>query len=133
MRIWCILSVILIKSVQFSSVIQSCLTLCDPMSHATSLSITISRSSLKLMSIESVMPSSHLILCCTLLLLPPIPPSIRVWTTSREDQPPTTACYAAPYAIMQHEEATLWRRFRVGRVCVVARRNISSHIRRMPM
>ena len=45
-----------------------------------SLSITISRSSLKLTSIESVMPSSHLILCCPLLLLPPIPPSIRVFS-----------------------------------------------------
>ena len=42
-----------------------------------SLSITNSRSSLKLMSIESVMPSSRLILCRPLLLLPPIPPSIR--------------------------------------------------------
>ena len=41
-----------------------------------SLSITNSQSSLRLMSIESVMPSSHLILCCPLLLLPPIPPSI---------------------------------------------------------
>ena len=47
--------------------------------HQASLSITNSRSSLKLMSIESVMPSSHLILCCPLLLLPPIPPSIRVF------------------------------------------------------
>ena len=44
------------------------------------MSITISRSSLKLTSIESVMPSSHLILCCPLLLLPPIPPSIRVFS-----------------------------------------------------
>ena len=43
-----------------------------------SLSITISRSSLRLTSIESVMPSSHLILGHPLLLLPPIPPSIRV-------------------------------------------------------
>ena len=43
-----------------------------------SLSITNSRSLLKLMSIESVMPSIHLILCHPLLLLPPIPPSIRV-------------------------------------------------------
>ena len=43
-----------------------------------SLSITNSQSSLKLMSIESVMPSSHLILCRTLLLPPPILPSIRV-------------------------------------------------------
>ena len=45
-----------------------------------SLFITNSRSSLKIMSIESVMPSSHLILCRPLLLLPPIPPSIRVFS-----------------------------------------------------
>ena len=45
-----------------------------------SLSITNSRSSLRLMSIKSVMPSSHLILCRPLLLLPPIPPSIRVFS-----------------------------------------------------
>ena len=45
-----------------------------------SLSITNSRGSLRLMSIESVMPSSHLILCRPLLLLPPIPPSIRVFS-----------------------------------------------------
>ena len=69
-------------SVQFSSVAQSCLTLCDPMNRSmqASLSITNSRSSLRLTSIESVMPSSHLILCPPLLLLPPIPPSIRVTT-----------------------------------------------------
>ena len=45
-----------------------------------SLSITNSRSLLNLVSIESVMPSSHLILCRPLLLLPPIPPSIRVFS-----------------------------------------------------
>ena len=45
-----------------------------------SLSITNSRSSLRLRSIESVMPSSHLILCCPLFLLPPIPPSITVFS-----------------------------------------------------
>ena len=45
-----------------------------------SLSITNSRSLLKLMLIESVMPSSHLILCCPLLLLPTVPPSIRVFS-----------------------------------------------------
>ena len=45
-----------------------------------SLSITNSRSSLRLTSIESVMPSSHLILCHPLLLLPSIPPSIRVFS-----------------------------------------------------
>ena len=62
------------SSVQFSSVAQSCPTLCDPMNRSTpglpALVITNSRSSLRLPSIESVMPSSHLILCRPLLLLP---------------------------------------------------------------
>ena len=48
--------------------------------HQASLSITNSRSSLKLMSIKSVMPSIHLILCHPLLFLPIIPPSIRVFS-----------------------------------------------------
>ena len=48
--------------------------------HQASLSITNSQSSLRCTSIESVMPSSHLILSCPLLLLPPIPPSIRVFS-----------------------------------------------------
>ena len=70
-------------SIQFSSVAQSWLTLCSPTKRSTqaSLSITNSQSLLKPMSIESVMPSSHLILCCPLLLLPPIPPSIRVFSS----------------------------------------------------
>ena len=67
---------------QFSSVAPSCLTICDPRTaaHQASLSITNSWSSLKLMSIKLVMPSSHLILCRPLLLLPPILPSIRVFS-----------------------------------------------------
>ena len=71
-----------LSSVQLSSVAQSCLTLCDPMNCSTLglLSITKSRSSLKLTSIESVMPSGHLILCRPLFLLPPIPPSIKVFS-----------------------------------------------------
>ena len=48
--------------------------------HQASLSITNSQSSLRLTSIESVMPSSHHILCRPLLFLPPIPPSIRVFS-----------------------------------------------------
>ena len=55
---------------------QSCPTLRDQ----ASLFIINSRSSLKLTSIESVMPSSHLIFRCPLLLLPPIPPSIKVFS-----------------------------------------------------
>ena len=69
-------------SVQFSSVAQSCLPLCDPMNRSTkaSLSITNSRNLSKLMSIESVIPSSHLILCHPLLLPPSILPSLRVFS-----------------------------------------------------
>ena len=48
--------------------------------HQASLSITNSRSLFKLMSIESMMPSNHLILCCPLLLLPSVFPSIRVFS-----------------------------------------------------
>ena len=63
------------------SVTQSCLTLCNHMNCSMQfMSITDSWSSPKLMCIESVMPSSHLILCRLLLLLSPIPPSIRVFS-----------------------------------------------------
>ena len=69
---------------QFSSVPQSCLNLCDPMdcsvAHQASLSITNSLSLLKLISIELVRPSSHLILCRHLLLPPSIFASIRVFS-----------------------------------------------------
>jgi len=69
--------------VQFSSVSQLCPTLCDPWTAArqATLSITNSCSLLKLMSIELVMPSNHLILCCPLLLQPSIFPSIRVFSS----------------------------------------------------
>ena len=65
----------------FSSV-QSCLTLATPWTAArqASLSITISRSLPKLMPIELVMPSNHLVLCHPLLLLPSVFPSIRVFS-----------------------------------------------------
>ena len=69
-------------SVQFSLVAQSCPTLCEPWIAAcqASLSITNSRSSLRLTSIKSVMPCSHLILCRPLLLPLSIFPSIRVFS-----------------------------------------------------
>ena len=73
-----------IRLAQFSSVqLLSCARLfATPRTAArqASLFITNSRSSLTLTSIESVMPSSHLILCHPLLLLPPIPPSIKVFS-----------------------------------------------------
>ena len=72
----------IIKEVCWYSVVQSCPTLCDPWTaaHQASLSFTISWSLLKLMSIASVMPSNHLILCHPLLLLLSIFPNIRFFS-----------------------------------------------------
>ena len=70
------------RAYQIRSVAQSYLTLCDPMNCSTSgLPVHHQLPEFtKLMSIESVMPSSHLILCHPLLLLSPIPPSIRAFS-----------------------------------------------------
>ena len=80
-KIWgsCFKSVADFSSVQSLSCVQLFVT---PRTAAcqASLSITNSRSLIKLMSIKSVMPSNHLILCCPLLLLPSIFPSIRVFS-----------------------------------------------------
>ena len=80
-----VLSITEVSSGQFSSVQSlSCVWLFTTQwitAHQASLSITISHSSLKLTSIESLMPSSHLILCHPRLLLPLIPPSIRVFSS----------------------------------------------------
>ena len=72
-------------AVQFSSVAQSCLTLCDPWTTArqASLSVTNSQSSPKLMCIKLAIPSSHLILSCPLLLLPSIFPISGSFTMSQ--------------------------------------------------
>ena len=72
-----------IRDVLFSSVSQSCPTLCDYMdySNQASLSITNSWSLLRLVSIESVRPSNHLIVCHPLLLLPSVFDRIRVFSS----------------------------------------------------
>ena len=73
----------MINCIQFSSVQSlSLVRLCDPMNHSTP-GLPVHHQLLeftRLTSIESVIPSSHLILCHPLLLLPPIPPSIRVFS-----------------------------------------------------
>ena len=72
-----------ISDIQFSSVTQLCLTLCNPMECSTP-GLQVHRNSwslLKLMSIKSVMPSNRLILCCPLLLLSSIFTSIRVFSS----------------------------------------------------
>ena len=72
-------------AIQFSSVAQLCLTLCDTIDCSMpALPVHHQLPELpKLMSIDSVMPSNHLILCCPLLLLPSIFPSIRVFAMSQ--------------------------------------------------
>ena len=64
----------------FSSITQLCPTLCNPMNRSMPGLPVHHQSSLRLTSIESVMPSSHLILCQPLLILPPTPSSIRVFS-----------------------------------------------------
>ena len=83
-------------SVQFSSVAQSCPNLCDPMNCRTpGLPVHHQLRSLpKLMSIESVMPSNHLILCHPLLLLPSIFPSSRVFSNKSALHWPKYWCYS---------------------------------------
>ena len=71
------------SSWHFGSVAQSCPTFCDPMNCSSSPGFPVLhylQSLLKLMSIESVMSSNHLILCHSLLLLPSIFPSVRVFS-----------------------------------------------------
>ena len=67
--------------IQFSSVTQLCLTLCDTMNCSTPGLPVHHQLPEFTQTLESVMPSSHLILCHPLLLLPPIPPSIRVFSS----------------------------------------------------
>ena len=79
-----------------------------------SLSITNSRSSLKLMSIESVMPSSHLILCRPLLLLPPSPPSIRVFSSESTLRVRWPKYWSFSFSIIPSKEHPVLISFRMG-------------------
>ena len=87
-EIRCVFEIMFVKmpvkpsSVQLSSVTQSCLTLCDPMNHSTpGLPVHHQHPEFTQTHVHwVVMPSNHLILCHPLLLLPPIPPSIRVFS-----------------------------------------------------
>ena len=84
MQYWFLLQIkFCVNSVQFNSVTQSCLTLCNPMNHSTpGLPVHHQLPEFTQTHVHRVvMPSSHLILCCPLLLLPPIPPSIRVFSS----------------------------------------------------
>ena len=72
--------------------------------HLTFLSFTISWSFLKLMSIESVMPSNHLILCSPLLLLPSIFPSIRIFSNESALHIRWPKCWSFSFSISTSDE-----------------------------
>ena len=90
---------------QIRSVAQSCLTLCDPMNRSTpGLPVHHQLPEFTETSIESVMPSSHLILCRPLLLLPPIPPSIRVLSNESTLHMRWPKCWSFSFSIIPSKE-----------------------------
>ena len=97
-----------LSSVQFSSVqsLSRVRLFVTPWitAHQASLFITNSRSSLRITSIESVMPSSHLILCRPLFLLPLIPPSIRVFSNESTLRMKWPKCWSFSFSIILSKE-----------------------------
>ena len=102
-----------LHSVQFSSVTQSCPTLCDPMNCSTP------GLSLRLTSIESVMPSSHLFLCHPLFLLPAIPPSISLfqWVNSSHEVAKVREFQLQHLSLQRNPRADLLQNELVGSPC----------------
>ena len=88
--------------------------------HKASLSITNSLSLLKLMSIESLMPSSHLILCCSLLLLPSIFPSIRVFSNESALHIRWPKYWSFSFSISPSNEHPGLISFRIDWLCLLA-------------
>ena len=113
LKLWCICILFFIFVVQSLSHVQLFAT---PWTAArkASLSVTSSQSLLKLMSIESVMPSNHLILCRPLLLLPSVFPSLRVFSNE------STLCIRWPkdwsfsFSISPSNEYSVLISFRIG-------------------
>ena len=104
-------------SVQFSSVqLLSCVRLFATLQTAacqTSLSITNSWSLLRIMAIESVMPSNHLILCCPLLILPSMFPSIRVFSNESVLHIRLPKCWSFSFSISPFNEYSGLVSFRI--------------------
>ena len=88
--------------------------------HQASLSVTDSRSSLKFMSIESVMPSRHLILCRPLFLLPPIPPSIKVFSNESTLRMSWPKNWSFSFSIIPSKEIPGLISFRMDRLDLLA-------------
>ena len=96
--------------------------------HQASLSITISRSSLRLTSIESVMPSSHLILCRPFLLLPPIPPSIKVFSNESTLRMRWPKYWSFSFSIIPSKEIPGLISFRMDWLDLLAVKDLSKHL-----
>ena len=94
------------------SVAQSCTTVCN--THQASLPFTVSWSLLKLMSIELVLPSNHLILCYPLLLLPSIFPSIKVFSNESARHMRWPSYWSFSFSISPSSEYSGLISFRVG-------------------
>ena len=109
------------RNIQFSSVAQSCPLFVTPWIAArqASLSITNSLSSIRLTSIESVMPSSHLILYRPLLLLPPVPPSISLfqWVNSSHKVAKVLEFQLQHHSFQRNPRADLLQNGLVGSPC----------------
>ena len=105
--------------VQLLSCVQFFATPCTAARQA-SLSFTISQSFLKLMSIESVMPSNHLILCHLLLLLPSIFPSIRVFSSESALHIKKQKYWSFSFSIRHSNEYSRLSSFRIDRLDLLA-------------
>ena len=100
---------------RFSSVIQSCLTFCDPVDCSVPSFPVVHQlpELIKLMSIKSVMPSNHLILCCPLLLLPSIFPSIRIISNESVFHIRWPKCWSFSFSISLSNEHSKLISFRI--------------------
>ena len=109
------------------SVAQSCPTLCDPMNHSTP-GLPVHHQlpdSLRFTSIESVMPSSHLILCLPLLFLPPIPPSIRVFSNESTLHMRWPKYWSFSFSIIPSKEIPRLISFRMDRLISLQSKGLS--------
>ena len=100
---------------RFSSVTQSCLTFCDPMDCSVHSFPVLNQlpELIELMSIKSVMPCNHLILCCPLLLLPSIFPSIRIISNESVFHIRWPKCWSFSFSISPSNEHSRLISFRI--------------------
>ena len=113
----------------FSSVTQSCLTFCDPMDCSTPgfQNCPITNSCLlKLISIQLVMPSNHLLLCYSLLFLPSIFPSIKVFSSESVHHISWPKCWSFSFSISPSNEYSGLTSFKIDWLILLAAQGLST-------